>query len=361
MRTAIVVGAGIGGLAAARALRRSGWQPLVLERAPELNPAGAAIGLAPNAMRVLDSLGLADAVMAKGAQARSSALLTAGGRVLRELPADLVGGGVAILRSELQAALAHGDERVGAEVIEVSPEGSVRLADGSVERASLVVGADGLHSLVRRALARDSRPRYAGYTAWRGVVELPVEAGRWTESWGRGARFGLIDVGRGRTYWFATANVDEGAADGGKADLLERFSTWHDPIPAIIAATPAAEILRHDVYDLDPLPRWSAGVVALLGDAAHAATPALGQGAAQALEDALTLVAMLSTGAHVPNALHAYEARRRDRATTLMRLARRFDRVAQLESPALCSARDLVVRRAPERVQRRQYEAVIGR
>jgi 2-polyprenyl-6-methoxyphenol hydroxylase-like FAD-dependent oxidoreductase len=358
-RTAIVVGAGIGGLATAAALRRCGWQPIVLERAAELRPVGAAIGLAPNAIRVLEALGVGEAVLATGAQAASAAILTADGHVLCELPADLAAGSVAILRSDLQAILAHGDERLGAEVSGVSPDGSVRLTDGTVAQASLVVGADGLHSVVRRGVAPGGRLRYAGYTAWRGVVDLPVEPGRWTESWGRGGRFGLVDVGHGRTYWFATANVAQAAKDEGRPELLDRFARWHDPIEAIITATPAEAIVRHDVYDLDPLPRWSAGVVTLLGDAAHAATPALGQGAAQALEDVIALVDALSTRADVETAVRTYECRRRARATTMMRLARRFDRLAQLESPALRRLRDLIVGRAPETYQRRQYEAIL--
>jgi 2-polyprenyl-6-methoxyphenol hydroxylase-like FAD-dependent oxidoreductase len=112
---------------------------------------------------------------------------------------------------------------------------------------------------------------------------VPVETGRMSESWGVGERFGLVDIGRPRTYWFATKNAPEGQPDepaGRKAEILRRFSSWHDPIATVARAAQEAEILRHDIYYLRPLERWSRGRVTLLGDAAHATTPGIGQGAA---------------------------------------------------------------------------------
>jgi 2-polyprenyl-6-methoxyphenol hydroxylase-like FAD-dependent oxidoreductase len=179
--------------------------------------------------------------------------------------------------------------RLGAEVkaVEQHDDGIVaREADGSEEQGDLLVGADGLGSLVRSAIV-DVRPRYAGYTAWRGASAVPVEPGRLTESWGVGERFGLVDVGRGRTYWFATKNAPEGEPDereGMKAEIVRRFSGWHEPIAAIADSAEEGAILRNDVYYLEPLPRWSEGRVVLVGDAAHATTPGGGQGAAQAIE-----------------------------------------------------------------------------
>src|SRR5262249_56637067 len=168
-----------------------------------------------------------------------SAILTREGRELTRVPSDLLEGTIAVHRADLQAELAAGagDVRLGIEVTAVEPgeDGVVaRSADGSEERGDLLVGADGLSSVVRRAIA-DVPIRYAGYTAWRGVSSVPVEAGRLTESWGIGERFGLVDIGHGRTYWFATKNGPEGepdAPEGRKAELVRRFSRWHDPIAA---------------------------------------------------------------------------------------------------------------------------------
>jgi 2-polyprenyl-6-methoxyphenol hydroxylase-like FAD-dependent oxidoreductase len=207
----IVVGGGIAGLSAAIGLRRSGHEVIVLERAPRIDPIGAGLTLFANAMSALDRLGMRDAVAAQGAPAKQSAILTWEGRELVRVPRDLLEGTIAIHRADLQSQLAAaaGEVRLGAEVkaVEQHDDGIVaREADGSEEQGDLLVGADGLGSLVRSAIA-DVWPRYAGYTAWRGVSAVPVEPGRLTESWGVGERFGLVDVGRGRTYWFATRTL----------------------------------------------------------------------------------------------------------------------------------------------------------
>jgi 2-polyprenyl-6-methoxyphenol hydroxylase-like FAD-dependent oxidoreductase len=225
----------------------------------------------------------------------------------------------------------------------------------------VLIGADGLGSVVRGTVA-ETQPRCAGYTAWRGVSTVALEPGRLTESWGLGERFGLVDIGGGRTYWFATKNAPEGETDepaGRKAELQRRFEDWHPPIRDVLAAADDDRILRNDVYDLPRLARWSSGRIVLLGDAAHAATPGVGQGAAQALEDAVVLSGLLAQGADVERALNDYEARRRPRVELVQKMSRRADKAAQLASPLGCPLRNAVIRRLPERVQRRQLEALV--
>jgi 2-polyprenyl-6-methoxyphenol hydroxylase-like FAD-dependent oxidoreductase len=362
----IVVGGGIAGLSAAIALRRTGHEVVVLERAPRIDPLGAGITLFANAMRALDRLGVGKAVAARGAAAKRSAILTSEGRELTEVPPDLLAGTIAVHRADLQRELAAaaGDPRLGVEVTSVDQDENqvvARAADGSVERGELVVAADGLRSAMRRAIA-DVPIRYAGYTAWRGVSPVPVEAGRLTESWGVGERFGLVDIGGGRTYWFATKNAPEGEPDelgGRKAEILRRFSGWHEPIKAVADASDDEAILRNDVYFLEPLPRWSEGRVVLVGDAAHATTPGVGQGAAQAIEDAVVLADRLARGGDLRAALGEYESIRRPRAEAVLKVSRRADRAAQLESPLGWRLRNAVVRRLPERAQRRQLEPLV--
>jgi len=363
---AIVVGGGIAGLSAAIGLRQSGHEVVVLERAPRIDPVGAGITLFANAMRALDRLELGQAVAARGAAATRSAILTWQGRELTQVPSDLLTGTVALHRADLQAELAAaaGDVRLGVEVTAVE-QGSdsvvARGADGSEERGDLLVGADGVNSVVRRAIA-DVPIRYAGYTAWRGVSPVPVEPGRLTESWGVGERFGLVDIGRGRTYWFATKNAPAGAPDepeGRKAEIVRRFSGWHEPIAAVIGAADEAAILRNDVFYLEPLPRWSDGRLVVVGDAAHATTPGVGQGAAQAIEDAVVLAGRLAMGDELGRALAEYEAIRRPRAEAVLKMSRRADKVAQLASPIGWRLRNAIVRRLPERAQRRQLEPLV--
>src|SRR5262249_43769377 len=262
---------------------------------------------------------------------------------------------------DLQAALADaaGEVRLGLEITAVEQSGDVvvaRGAGGGEQRAELLIGADGLNSVVRRQIAH-APPRHAGYAAWRGVSPLAIEPGRLTESWGVGTRFGLVDIGRGRTYWFATKNAAESESDdrgGRKAEILRRFAGWHEPIEAIAEAADEDGILLNDVYYLDPLPRWSTGRVVLLGDAAHATTPGVGQGAAQAIEDAVVLTDRLARADDVRTALAEYESIRRPRVEAVLKMSRRADKAAQLASPIGCRLRNAVVRTMPRRLQRRQ-------
>ena len=362
----IVVGGGIAGLSAAIALRRTGHEVVVLERSPHIDPVGAGITLFGNAMRALDRLGVGGAVAARGAAATQSAILTWEGRELTRIPSDLLESTVAVHRADLQAELAAaaGDVRLGVEVttVEQHDDGVVaRGADGKEERGDLLVGADGLSSVVRRAVA-DVQPSYAGYTAWRGVSLIPVEPGRLSESWGIGERFGLVDIGRGQTYWFATKNAPEAEPDNPqarKAEIMRRFSGWHEPIGAVADASDENAILRNDVYYLEPLPRWSDGRVVLVGDAAHATTPGVGQGAAQAIEDAVVLADRLAASDDVATALNGYEAIRRPRAEAVLKVSRRADKAAQLASPLGWRLRNALVRWLPERAQRRQLEPLV--
>jgi 2-polyprenyl-6-methoxyphenol hydroxylase-like FAD-dependent oxidoreductase len=363
---AIVVGGGIAGLSVAIALRRAGHEVVVLERAPRIDPVGAGITLFANAMGALDRLGVRKAVATRGAASTHSAILTREGRELTRVPSDLLEGTIGLHRADLQAELAAaaGDMRLGAEVtaVEQSDDGVVaKGADGSEERGDLLVGADGLNSVVRSAIA-DARPRYAGYTAWRGVSSVPVEPGRLTESWGVGERFGLVDIGRRRTYWFATKNAPEGEPDereGRKAEIHRRFSGWHEPIAAVIEASDETAILRNDVYDLEPLPRWSDGRIVLVGDAAHAMTPGVGQGAAQALEDAVALADRLVRSDELSAALAEYESIRRPRTEAVLKMSRRIDKAAQLASPVAWRFRNTILRRMPERAQRSQLGPLV--
>ena len=254
----IIVGGGIGGLSAAIALRRHGHEPVVLERAPRLEAIGAGITLFANAMDALRRLGVADAVAARGASVRHSAILTSNGRELTTMPADLLDGAVAVHRADLHAALlrAAGEIRLGVDVVSAqqsADEVAAILADGTEVRGDLLVGADGLRSPARASVAT-AAPRYSGYTAWRGVSPESIDTGHLTESWGVGERCGLVDIGSG-TYWFATANAPEGEADhpdGRKAELMRRFAGWHAPIATVRDATPDSAILRNDVHFLDP-------------------------------------------------------------------------------------------------------------
>jgi len=276
-------------------------------------------------------------------------------------------------RAQFQAALTDALGRdhlvLGARLASITVGGdgaAARFADGRVVRGDLLVGADGIRSTVRQQLVPAIAPRYAGYTAWRAIVPFDhARVPRWGESWGRGARFGVAPVGRDRVYLFATANAPAGGdrvatPEGRKADLLARFGDWHDPIPALLAATEPAAILRNDIEDLPPLPAWGTGPVTLLGDAAHAMTPNLGQGACQALEDAAVLGACLGDGGDPVLALRRYEAVRRPRTVAIQRRSRQIGVVGQWANPLACVLRDRMLRLLPEEGRLRQLDPILG-
>jgi 2-polyprenyl-6-methoxyphenol hydroxylase-like FAD-dependent oxidoreductase len=363
---AIIVGGGIGGLTAAIALRRVGVEAVVFERAAELREIGAGITLWANAVRALKKLDVYDAIREAGAELGGEIRSWRGERI-SEITADqlksrLGEANLAVHRADLQsallAALPQGTVRLGAEFVGFGEDGAgvvARFAGGHEERGDLLLGADGIDSSVRAQLFGRSAPRYAGYAAWRGVVDagdglVPAEVG--LNLWGRGSEFGLAGIGQGRFYWFMTRNAPEGEADdaaGRKREVLDLLQGWYEPSRRAVEATEESKILRNDIYDRDPLKRWGAGRTTLLGDAAHPMTPNLGQGACQAIEDAVVLARCL--GGEVVSSLRLYEARRIPRTAEVARRSRLAGRIVQLDNPLLCRLRDAVARRTAARAQ----------
>jgi 2-polyprenyl-6-methoxyphenol hydroxylase-like FAD-dependent oxidoreductase len=182
------------------------------------------------------------------------------------------------------------------------------------------------------------------------------------ETWGCGARFGLVPMSDDRVYWYATRNApaDERETEPRKRELLRLFRGWPRPIEAVIGATDDAAILRNDICDRAPLSRWTHGRVTLLGDAAHPMTPNLGQGACQAIEDTVVLARCLVETDDVATALTAYEARRRDRTARIVTESWRLGRVAQWQHPLACRLRDALVRRVPVSVQLKRLQWIVG-
>ena len=372
-RTAAVVGAGIGGLAAAIALRRAGIDATVFEQAERLEPLGAGLVVWPNGVAALRRLGFQDGWELPYPSADNGGIRSWRGKVLvrtdsQELVRRLGGPSVVVHRADLQQALleALGAEhlRLGKRLsgVEQGSQGVEALfADGSRMAADVLVGADGIHSMVRRLLLDDGQPRYAGYTAWRAVTEWAggqLPAG---ESWGAGTLFGMLPLADGRVYWFATKRAPAGETDSPaqrRDEILQRFSRWHEPIPALVETTEPGAILRHDVVDRRPRGGWSRGRVTLLGDAAHPMTPHLGQGACQSLEDAVVLGDLLGASASPYAALERYARVRARRTAPIVMASRRIGWLAQLRNPLARALRDAVIAHIPARVQLRQLEAV---
>jgi 2-polyprenyl-6-methoxyphenol hydroxylase-like FAD-dependent oxidoreductase len=279
---------------------------------------------------------------------------------------------VAVHRAELLTALVQALEkgrlRTNMQGIgfEQDEEGvRLQLASGEEVQGDLLVGADGLHSVVRSQLVGAAKPRYAGYTAWRGVTCFTMdqrEAQTAFETWGTGKRFGFIPLSGGRVCWFAVANAPEGEREEEtreKQKVLDLVSSCHGPASAVVEATEASAILRTDIYDRPPISSWSQGRVTLVGDAAHPMTPNLGQGACQAIEDAFLLADSLKRGPTIASALQSYEARRIKRANTIVQRSWQQGRIAHWEHPWGVRLRDIVLRMTPPRLLEKQIEWIL--
>jgi 2-polyprenyl-6-methoxyphenol hydroxylase-like FAD-dependent oxidoreductase len=371
----IVVGGGIGGLTAAIALARAGIDVDVYEQAPELREAGAGIALASNALRALRVLGLADELQAEGVSAVQGGLRRRDGRILLSIAADelsrMIGTVAVVHRAELLDLLRRHAEKVGRihlakKCVAASQDSggvTAQFDDGETVCADGMIAADGLWSTVRAQLFGNPTVRYAGYTAWRAVVRTPKMEAVMGETWGRGRRFGIVPMSSGRTYWFAVKNAAEGERDppsGTKEMLAALFRDWHPPIESLIAAASEDSILRNDIYDIDPLRKFASGRIALLGDAAHAMTPNLGQGACQAIEDSVVLAASLQSFGQIEAALTEYERRRLPRTNKILLWSRRIGQIAQVENPILCGFRDILMRATPQKSGPRQMASLFG-
>lgn len=376
-KRAIIIGGGVGGLCAAIALRKIGIEATVYERAAMLGDVGAGLVVAANAIRSLQRLGLAEAAVATGSKITLAQIRTSDGAVLsatdmRNYDTQFGAPTIAIHRAALHTvlldALPAAQVKLGAACVRVEQDAegvTAHFEDGSTDRAEMLIGADGVRSVIRRQLFPAVELRYSGYTAWRGAVisDDEVALGITSETWGRGHRFGIVRIDAERVYWFATANTPPGVTyppDEQKELLLKIFGGWHHPIKPLLEATPAEVILHNDIADFAPLRQWSVGRITLLGDAAHATTPNMGQGACMAIESADVLAQCLSQTADVMAAFKAYELRRQPRTAFITNQSWQIGRVAQLENPVMCAVRNFAVKTFSSVMLTRQLSKVLG-
>ncbi|WP_238418958.1 FAD-dependent monooxygenase [Gordonia sp. 'Campus'] len=388
----VIVGAGIAGLCTAAGMAATGADVTLVERAPEVRGGGAGLSIFGNGRRALGALGLS-AVIPAGLDSTDldstdldstdldstdpdsigpdstgpdsmgppvSGTRRPDGRWLSRFdPESLVDMRV-VRRTELHAALldavsGSADIRTGAGVADLDVvDGWVRLSDGAeIADCDLIVGADGLRSRVRAAVVDDPGVIRCGYSAWRAITSRPVALDAAGETMGRGQRFGIAPLPDGHVYWFASISDDGTRAEGGLDEVRQRFSGWHRPIVELLDATEPADVGHLPIEELARgLPTFVRARGVLVGDAAHAMTPNLGQGANLAMEDAVTLSALMSRAGRdgVDDALVTYDRLRRPRTQRIARQASMVGRVGQMRGGPAVRARDLVLRMTPDAV-----------
>jgi 2-polyprenyl-6-methoxyphenol hydroxylase-like FAD-dependent oxidoreductase len=377
IQQAIIIGGGIGGLCSAIELRQIGIDVRVYERTDAFERVGAGLAVWANAIRALRKLGLADQVIEAGSIIRRAEIRGPSGKIFQtgdfgEFERQFGEPSVGIHRAELHrvliSALPAEALQLGMKCTGVEQDANkviIHLANGQIDQADCVIAADGLRSAVRQQLFPETQLNYAGRTSWRGVVETrdAVALGIICQTWGRGDRFGFVSVDRNHVYWFAVTNLPEGKtppAAERKEFLRRRFQGWHHPIEHLMDVTATETIVEAPIYDIEPLARWSQGRITLLGDAAHAATPDMGQGACMAIEDAVVLARCLSQEKDLAAALNRYEAQRKPRTTWMMNQSRAVGRVAHLDNRLLCTIRDFMITVVPDRFAKRQFEKMLN-
>lgn len=368
----VIAGGGIAGLTTAIALQRIGMEPIVFEGAPFVNAAGAGLGLAANAIKGFHKLGIADAITERGRFLNAFTIYDGRGKKITRTNTKRVSEKYGldnftihraalhqVLLSYIDPSAIQTNKRL-VDVAEYDKSLLLKFQDGTMYQADYLVAADGIHSAVRQKLLPASKPRYAGYTCWRGVVTDPSvvleEAG---EYWGKGCRFGVAPLAGNQVYWFACVNApqkDERMKNLSQASLIHMFKDFPDPVPALLQKTPREKMLWNDILDLEPIHQYAFNNIVLTGDAAHATTPNMGQGACQAVEDAVILADALQHNTDIPVAFKEFETRRLERTHFIINNSRRIGQAAQLENSFLISLRNMIFRSLPSSVNERQLK-----
>jgi 2-polyprenyl-6-methoxyphenol hydroxylase-like FAD-dependent oxidoreductase len=378
MMRGMIIGGGIGGLSTAIALQQAGMVVRVYEKQPGDQMPGTGILLAVNALRTLDKMGLADAVCTHGNELNG--LNITNERLLplskNNLPYFLQKYGyssVALHRADLERILHDAliDDTVELDkhctrVTLKDRQVISRFEDGTSADGDYLLAADGIHSVVRKQLFPDVAARGTGQLCWRGLLEfeLPVKYQRHAiEAWGKGKRFGFVPVRSDTVYWYATLNKHNNEFDYGANltdELARQFSQFAPLISQLISGTLPEKIIRSELMDIGPVPRWFQDRICLMGDAAHAMTPDLGQGACQAIEDAWAMASLLKESKNPAIAFPAFQKKRKPRTDYVTRLSRRVGQMAHYESGLLVGLRNQLMKTLPPALTKRQFEKIFA-
>ncbi len=365
--TISIIGGGIGGLTLGNFLKQQNIDFKIYESAPEIKPVGAGIAMAGNAMQIFDKLGLKEKIENAGTKMHAliitdNELKTISKTDVRKLEKKYNVSNTAIHRADLQRILS---ENISEHIVlnkrlsTIDKRDNYRLTfeDKTEIESEIVFGADGVKSLVRNQILKSGEIRNAGQKCWRGVLqtEIPEKYSHNAyEMWGKGKRFGFVKVRENTLYWYALVNEKLYSDD---MNLIEEFADFHPDILQIIAKTAKTNLIFSDIIDIKPMNQWSAENLCLIGDAAHAMTPNMGQGACQAVEDAYVLSKLLETERDWNNIFHRFEQLRKAKVHHLVNTSWTIGKIAQWEN--FINVRNFIFRMLPESVNQKQMEKIL--
>lgn len=366
-----IIGGGIGGLTTALALKQNGQEVTVYESATEIKPVGAGIIMANNAMQVFDKLGVRKKIESAGHKISNikitdAQLNTITASDLTKFENKYGVYNVAIHRAELQNILANEigfqNIQLSKRLLKIQQESSFKLTfdDNTSIDADIVIGADGIKSTVRNELFGKGNIRDTKQRCWRGITKFD-----WTskysheafEAWGKGKRFGFVKISDKEVYWYAVINE---SLRKNNANITELFKDFHPEIRKIISETQNDKIIFNDIIDLQPINQWQKGKVCLIGDAAHATTPNMGQGACQAVEDAYVLGKLFGKGKSAEDVFAQYERLRMGKAHFIVNTSWTIGKVAHFQNNVAVWLRNTLVKIMPKSANEKQLDKVFN-
>ncbi|MFD2553234.1 FAD-dependent monooxygenase [Sphingobacterium tabacisoli] len=373
----LIIGGGVAGLTTAIALQSINRDFRLFEQSQLLQGIGAGFGLAANAMQALEILGLKEGIEQLGYYIDNYNIRSSNGTILfspdtKRLSKQYSQKNFAIHRADLHSHLLS---QIRTENIVLGKranrleqdEQSVRVffEDGSTHTTKYLIIADGVKSLLRQQLVPFSVPRYSGYTCWRATIDnSSIKLDQGFESWGSAGRFGVTPLVDNRIYWYACVNGEANSPvfkNTTVNDLKKRFQHYHAPIPIILESTHDEDLIWSDIIDIKPLEHLAYHNILIIGDAGHATTPNMGQGACQALEDVAVLIDELQQNKTPIVAFRSFEKRRLSRTRYITDTSRQIGQIAQWDNPLLIALRDSLARIAPNRIKQRSLSKLLSK
>lgn len=370
--TVDIIGAGIGGLTTAIALQKRGIKVRIYEQTDELKPVGTGIILANNAMQVFQKLSLKSKTVNQGNPISAMNIITPDLARLSNVDLKYFEKkyncqNIAIHRATLQQILTEelipNTLNLGYKLIQIKTAGNknrLRFENGKEITSQITLGADGLNSLVRKHLFSNTKIRSANQVCWRGVVDysLPIAyQNELNEAWGKGDRFGFVQIASNKVYWYALKSLNQKSKEYSIEELSHYFAEYDRIINDIIYKTPPESIHTATIDHLQPIKSWFKGNVCLIGDAAHATTPNMGQGACQAIEDAHILAECLDQY-KTEKAFHIFQKLRSPKVKRVVNTSWRIGKMAHWKNPIATGLRNNLIKITPKKISRRQSEII---